>query len=109
MSFGITGLLVVIGPLDLRHPVLAAQDDGDLVQVEAEQHLQLPYPGDPGQVVLGVAAGAARGAGARRDQADLLVVTQGPLGDPSSRRRGSDAEQRPVAPRLALGELLTCG
>jgi hypothetical protein len=61
-ALGVAGVLVQVGPLDLGHPVLVAQHDGDLVEVEAEQDLELADARHPGQVVLRVAAHPARGA-----------------------------------------------
>ena len=60
-AFGVTGVLVQVGALDLGHPVFVAQHDGDLVEVEAEEDLQLPDPRHPGQIVVRVAAHPARG------------------------------------------------
>jgi alkanesulfonate monooxygenase SsuD/methylene tetrahydromethanopterin reductase-like flavin-dependent oxidoreductase (luciferase family) len=73
------GVLVPPGLLDLREPVFVAQDDGDLVEVQPEQGLQLPDARHPGQVVLGVAAHAAGRAGAGGEQADLLVIAERPF------------------------------
>jgi hypothetical protein len=55
-AFVFAGPRVVIAEPDLRDPVFIAQDDCDLVEVEAEQGLQFPDAGHPGQVVLGVPA-----------------------------------------------------
>ena len=68
LPFGAAGVLVVIGQPDLGQPVLAAQHEGDLVQVQAEEVLQLPDPGDPGQVLFRVPAQAAGRAAFRRQQ-----------------------------------------
>src|SRR5260370_3577966 len=87
-----------IGALYLRHPVFVAQDDGDLVKVEPEQDLQLPYARHPGQVVFRITAHPAGRAAAGGDQAELLVVTQRPLRDSGASRGGADAEQ-PLALR----------
>jgi diguanylate cyclase (GGDEF)-like protein len=48
----VAGVLVMVGALDLRNPVLVPQHDGDLIEVEAEQGLQLADPRHPGQVIL---------------------------------------------------------
>jgi len=78
-AVGRAGVLVPPGLLDLREPVFVAQDDGDLVEVQPEQGLQLPDARHPGQVVLGVAAHAAGRAGAGGEQADLLVIAERPF------------------------------
>ena len=78
-ALGRAGVLVPPGLLDLREPVFVAQDDGDLVEVQPEQGLQLPDARHPGQVVLGVAAHAAGRAGAGGEQADLLVIAERPF------------------------------
>jgi hypothetical protein len=49
------GVLVQACASYLRQPVLAAQYHGDFVEVEAEQGLQLPDAGHPGQVLIRVA------------------------------------------------------
>ena len=42
------GSLVVIGEPDLRHPVFPAKHQGNLVEIEPQQFLELPDTGDPG-------------------------------------------------------------
>ncbi len=108
-ALGVAGVLVVVGAPDLGHPVFVAQHDGDLVEVEAEQDLQLADARYPGQVVIGIAAHSARRAGARGDQAELLVVTQRPLRHAGLGRGGPDAEQRPAVRLIWPGWLLACG
>jgi hypothetical protein len=88
-------VLVQPGPSDLGQPVFVVQDDGDLVEVEAEQGLQLPDAGHPGQVVVGVAARPAGRALAGGEQADLLVVAERAFGDAGPGRRGAYPEKRP--------------
>ena len=48
----LAGAFVAVGQADLRDPVLVAQHHRDLVQIEAEQGLQLPDPSHPGQIIL---------------------------------------------------------
>ncbi|HTS97475.1 MAG TPA: hypothetical protein VMI33_12715 [Streptosporangiaceae bacterium] len=67
--FLLAGALVLVGPADLSQPVLVAQHDRDLVQVQAEQGLQLADARHPGQVVRRIAAQPARGGAAGDDQA----------------------------------------
>ena len=62
----VTGPLVLIGLPDLRDPVLVAQHQRYLVQVEAEQRLQLHDPFHPGDVAFRIAPQAA-GRGTGRD------------------------------------------
>src|SRR6185437_15440740 len=90
---GVAGALVPVGQPDLGQPVLVAQHQRDLLEVQAEQGLQLTDPRHPGQVVGRVPAHAAgRGAG-RDQQADLLVIAQRPGGHPGPGGRLADAQQ----------------
>jgi len=106
----------LIGLPDLRDPVLVAQHQRHLVQVEAEQRLQLHDPFHPGNVALRVAPQAAgRGTG-RDDQAYLLVVAQRPFGYAEALGRRANPEQPPapaagrmLRARRATGHMLRAG
>jgi hypothetical protein len=83
----------VVGPADLGHSILVVQHDRDLVEVEAEQGLQLTDACHPGQVRLRIAAQPAGCGAGGGEQAQLLVVAQRPLGYAGPARRDPDAEQ----------------
>jgi chromosome partitioning protein len=85
-------VLGVVGGPQGAEAVLGGQDGPDLVEVEPEQVLELADAGQAGQVLLGVAAGAARAVGRRGEQPQLLVVAQGPDRHRGPLRRLPDAQ-----------------
>src|SRR6266542_3042073 len=76
-----------------RQPVLDPDHLEDLVEVEAHQLLQLADGLQAGDVVVGVAAGAAGRATGGGQQAELLVVAQRPAGDAHASGRLADPER----------------
>jgi hypothetical protein len=86
-------LLGMPGVAYLGQPVLIAQHDGDFVEVEREQGLQLADARHPGEIVRRVAAHAAGRAGGRGQQPELLVVAERPFRHPGLGCGGADTEQ----------------
>src|ERR1035438_755071 len=93
LPFVVAGALIVIGEAYLRYAVLAVQHYRDLVEVEAQQSLQLADACHPGQVGLRIPAQPARRGAGGDEQAQLLVVPKRPLGHAEAGGCGTDADQ----------------